>query len=118
MIEIDTLRASTAKGERVAAERSSASTRCVAAPLAPALMPQPDAGATGVAVLDPDAVFLNARRAQRLGMRLAPTATAARADAHRQRRLRVRGSVAAAGAALAVMDIAGAQAQLRRARPR
>lgn len=79
----------------------------VVAPLAPALLPRPaqDAPADRSAMLEPDAVFLNAQARQRLPgdtLRVqTPTGSAM---------LRVRGSVGAEGAALAVMDIAGAQA--------
>ena len=76
----------------------------VAGPLAPALMPRPTDGADRLAVLSLDAVFLNASAQQRLG-----------ADVRVQTprgavTLRTQGSIAAQGAALAVMDIAGAQA--------
>ena len=76
----------------------------VAAPLSPALMPLPAKPADRLALLQPDAVFLNAQARQRLGgdsLRVqTPTGTAT---------LRVLGSIAAGGRALAVMDIAGAQ---------
>jgi len=77
----------------------------VAAPLSPALMPRPADGADRLAVLAPDAVFLNASAQQRLGANVrvqTPRGTLA---------LRTQGSLAAQGAALAVMDIAGAQTQ-------
>ncbi len=84
----------------------------VAAPMSPALWPmlssadkanEPDR----LSLFDPDAVALNASARLRLGavdtLRLqTPTGIAA---------LRVHGSVAASGPPLAVMDIAGAQAQ-------
>ncbi len=77
----------------------------VAAPLSPALMPRPADTADRMAMLAPDAVFLNAQARQRLPgdtLRVqTPTGTV---------RLRVQGSIAAEGAALAVLDIAGAQA--------
>jgi len=77
----------------------------VAAPLAPALMPRPSNNANRMAMLEPDAVFLNAQARQRLPgdmLRVqTPTGTVT---------LRVQGSIAAEGAALAVLDIAGAQA--------
>ena len=76
----------------------------VAAPLSPALMPRPSNTADRMAVLAPDAVFLNAQARQRLPggtLRVqTPTGTVT---------LRVQGSIAAEGAALAVLDIAGAQ---------
>jgi putative ABC transport system permease protein len=77
----------------------------VAAPLSPALMPRPAEGADRLAPLDPGAIFLNPQARQRLGgasLRVqTPTGSTS---------LRVQGSVGANGAALAVMDIAGAQA--------
>ena len=76
----------------------------VAAPLSPALMPRPAKDADRMALLQPDAVFLNARaRASFPGDTLrvqTPTGVLA---------LRVQGTNAADGAALAVVDIAGAQ---------
>jgi putative ABC transport system permease protein len=77
----------------------------VAGPLSPALMPRPADGADRLAVLAPDAVFLNASAQQRLGDTVrvqSPRGTVT---------LRTQGSLAAQGAALAVMDIAGAQTQ-------
>ena len=84
----------------------------VAAPMSPALLPQlsaPDPAnePDRLGLFDPDAVALNAAARQRLGA----------ADALRLQTpngvvaLRVHGSVAAGGPPLAVMDIAGAQAQ-------
>ena len=78
----------------------------VAAPLSLALVPRPDAQADRLAMLDPDALFLNPAAQRRLG------------DAKLQRlqsgaqtvSLQVQGSVGAEGPPLAVMDIAGAQA--------
>ena len=92
----------------------SASTRCVVAALAPALLPRPADGADRSAVLDPDAVFLNAGRAA--------AASALRAGDTLQRAARPRAgarcawpaAVRAGGAPLAVMDIAGAQAAFGR----
>ena len=75
----------------------------VAGPLSPALMPRPADTADRLALLAPDAVFLNPTAQQRLGDRVrvqTPAGTTA---------LRVQGSIAAQGAALAVMDIAGVQ---------
>ncbi|MDB6000681.1 MAG: transporter permease, partial [Rhizobacter sp.] len=103
----------------------------VAAPLSPQLLPRPDAGVDRLAMLDPDAVFLNPaaqRLAQSAAAAASSPASAASADtpasspqgANPEARLRlqigtawtsldVRGSIAAAGTPLAVMDIAGAQ---------
>ena len=84
----------------------------VAAPMSPALLPKLSATDQAdepdrLGLFDPDAVALNAAARQRLGtadaLRLqTPNGTAT---------LRVHGSVAAGGPPLAVMDIAGAQAQ-------
>jgi putative ABC transport system permease protein len=77
----------------------------VAAPLSPALMPRPTEGADRFSLLDPGAIFLNASARQRL-----PAATVRLQTPAGSTPLRVQGSIAAGGAALAVMDIAGAQA--------
>ena len=103
VIELDTY-AIDAQGRRVALKIIGLDA-LVAGPLSPALLPRPDEGADRYAPLDPGAVFLNAQARQRFAGRSivvqTPTGTAT---------LRVQGSVAAPGAALAVMDIAGAQA--------
>ena len=81
----------------------------VAAPLSPALLPQLRKDADRFALFDPQAVFLNASARQTLG----EPADGARLRVQTPQgitELRVQGSVAAGGAALAVMDIAGAQA--------
>ncbi|MEO8021936.1 ABC transporter permease [Polaromonas sp.] len=92
-----------ANGKRVALRVVGVDALVVAA-LAPALMPVPSAGADRLALLSPDALFLNAAARQSLpdgqlhlqsGLNLLPA--------------RVAGSVAAGGAALAVMDIGAAQ---------
>ena len=102
VIEIDT-EAIDAQGRRVPLKIVGLDA-LVAAPLSPALMPLPAKPADRLALLQPDAVFLNAQARQRLGgdsLRVqTPTGTAT---------LRVLGSIAAGGRALAVMDIAGAQ---------
>src|SRR5258706_8870611 len=103
VVEIDTY-AFDARGERVPL-RLLGLDALVAAPLAPALLPRPDAGAGRFVPLEPDAVFLNAQARQRLGD--APTLRLQ--SAHGSVELQVHGSVAASGLALAVMDIAGAQ---------
>ncbi len=126
VIEIDTL-AFDAQGERVPLKVIGLDA-LVAAPLAPALMPRPDAGSDRMALLDPGAVFLNAEAQKRLGATMTqPPATAApksepaaSTPASVPVRIRVQtpsgaatlsvqGSVAVAGPPLAVMDIAGAQ---------
>jgi putative ABC transport system permease protein len=103
VVELDTY-AIDAQGRRVALKVVGLDA-LVAGPLAPALLPRPAAGAGRFALLDPNAVFLNAQARQRLAgssVRVqTPTGTAT---------LQVRGGIAAPGAALAVMDIAGAQA--------
>ncbi|HWI11952.1 MAG TPA: ABC transporter permease, partial [Burkholderiaceae bacterium] len=103
VIEIDTY-ALDAQGERVALKIVGLDA-LVAGPLAPALMPRPANDADRFALLAPDAVFLNAQARKRLaGARLrvqTPTGSTS---------LRVQGEIGAEGAALAVMDIAGAQA--------
>ena len=83
----------------------------VAAPMAPLLLPQPFAGSSRLAVLDPDAVFLNASARQSLGLAAAtsPSELQVRAGSGLQT-LRVAGNAAVGGAPLALIDIAGAQA--------
>ncbi len=78
----------------------------LAAPLSPALLPRPDAQADRLAVLDPEALFLNPAARRRLGE---PESLSVQSGAQTIA-LRVRGSVGAEGPPLAVMDIAGAQA--------
>ena len=104
VVDVET-QAITATGERVPL-RILGLDALVAAPLSPALLPRMDKGADRFAVFDPHVVFLNATARQKLGdgptIRVrTPTGTVT---------LRVQGSVAAGGSALAVMDIAGAQA--------
>ena len=98
----------------------------VAAPLSPALMPRLAFGADRFALLDPGAIFLNATAEQMLGSNALdgkpPDGKPPRGRPLRLQttngsvELRVQGSIAAGGtdgtggAALAVMDIAGAQA--------
>jgi putative ABC transport system permease protein len=81
--------------------------------IAPALMPQPAAGADRFALFAPGHVFLNAAARSVLG--LPPEAVGGATETVQLRsgaawqRLDVAGHVAASGAALAVMDIAAAQ---------
>ena len=79
----------------------------VAAPLSPMLMPRPGAQADRLAMLDPNALFLNPA-AQRLW---ADAATLQLQSGAQMVPLQVQGSVGADGPPLAVMDIAGAQAR-------
>ncbi len=83
----------------------------VAAPLSPSLLPRPFAGEARLAMLDPGAVFLNPAAQQALGL-TAPTAssTLRMVAGTGVISLHVAGTVDAGGAALALMDIAGAQA--------
>ncbi len=80
----------------------------LAAPLAPALLPQPAAGEARLAFLDPDAAFPNPAARARLG--LADGGRIALQAGPGYQHLRVAGSVAAGGTPLVLMDIAGAQA--------
>lgn len=103
VLEIDTM-AIDAQGQRVPL-RVLGIDALVAGPLAPALMPQPRQGADRLAMVDPQALFLNGPARQRLGdparVRLqAPAGVVERS---------VEGGVAAGGLAIAVMDIAGVQ---------
>jgi putative ABC transport system permease protein len=126
VIEIDTL-AFDAQGERVPLKVVGLDA-LVAAPLAPALMPRPNAGSDRMALLDPDAVFLNAEAQKRLvaaatqplaaaAPQSEPAASTAPSSPALVRvqtpngaiTLSVQGSVAVGGPPLAVMDIAGAQ---------
>jgi putative ABC transport system permease protein len=81
--------------------------------IAPALMPQPAAGADRFALFAPGQVFLNAAARTALGLPTEPPAgsreTVQLRSGDAWRRLAVAGHVAAGGTALAVMDIAAAQ---------
>ena len=81
----------------------------VAAPMTPALLPRLPQQAERFALFDPQAVFLNDAARRQLG-EPADGATIRVQSAQGVVALRVQGSIAAGGAALAVMDIAGAQA--------
>ena len=78
------------------------------AALAPTLLPRAAAGEGRFALLDPDAVFVNASARARL--QLSDGDMLALRAGPQWRALRVAGEVAAPGAPLLVMDIAGAQA--------
>ena len=108
VIEVDTV-AFDAAGERVPL-RIVGLDALIAAPLTPALMPRPDAGADRFAVIDPGALFLNPAAQRRFTANGALPATLRVQSGTASQRLDVRGSVLADGPALAVMDIAGAQA--------
>lgn len=103
VLEVDTV-AITPQGERVPV-RVLGIDALVAGPLAPALIPQPREGADRLALLDPQALYLNGPARQRLGEapRLRLQALAGVVE------LPVLGSVPAGGLAIVVMDIAGAQ---------
>ena len=79
--------------------------------LAPALMPQPSAGATAARLspLNPNAVYLNPAALQRLNLAAATQAEIELQSASGWRRFTVAGTVAAGGAPLVVLDIAAAQ---------
>ncbi len=110
VVELDTY-ALAADGQRVAL-RVLGLDMLVAAPLAPALLPQAFSGAARLAMLDPDTVFLNPAAQQALGVAgQAPSPTALRLLAGSSTHtLTVAGHVSAAGPPLALIDIAGAQA--------
>ena len=76
----------------------------VVAEVAPALMPQPSAGADRLALLAPGTVFLNPA-----AQRVVAGGTARLQSGLQLREVAVAGSVAAGGPPLAVMDIAAAQ---------
>ncbi len=79
-----------------------------AAPLAPALLPQPLDGADRFASFDPDAAFPNAAALAALGSGAAPD-TLQLQSGPGYVALRRAGSVAAGGTPVVVMDLAGAQ---------
>ena len=108
VIELDTF-AFDPSGERVALKIVGIDA-LIAAPLAPALMPRPTAGAQRLAMLAPDAIFLNARAQQRLGDAAQVRVQSSTGSVT----LNVQGSIAAQGGAVAVMDIAGAQSNFDR----
>lgn len=83
------------------------------AAIAPEWLPQPAAGASRTAVLDPALVYLNAAALAQLKLAVGDTLTLQQGLAG-TRALRIAGTVAAGGAPLAVIDIAGAQAHFDR----
>lgn len=102
-----------AAGERQVPMRVIGVDALVLPAIAPALMPQPAAGADRFALFAPGHVFLNAAARSALGLPAQAVAGAAETVQLRSgdawQRLGVAGHVAASGAALAVMDIAAAQ---------
>jgi putative ABC transport system permease protein len=105
VIEIDT-QARTATGERVPVKLLGLDALS-AAPVAPALMPRVNDGADRLALLSPEAAFLNGAAQQRFGN----PATLALRTPEGWATPQVQGSVAAGGPPLVVMDIAAVQAQ-------
>lgn len=108
VIELDAV-AFNPRGERVVLRVLGVDALVVAA-LAPDLMPQPSAGQPRLAMLEPDGLFLN--EAARLKLEAAGSGGE---DVQLQAGMTAitlpwRGRVAAGGAPLAVMDLAGAQA--------
>jgi putative ABC transport system permease protein len=85
----------------------------VVASIAPEWRPQPAAGASRTAALDPDLVFLNAAALARLNLAVGDTLTLQQGLVGGLA-LRIAGTVAAGGPPLAVIDIAGAQAHFDR----
>jgi putative ABC transport system permease protein len=106
VLELDTY-ARSAQGTRVALRVLGIDALSIAG-MAPSLLPRPAAGDGAFALLDPQRVFLNPRARELLGVKDGePLALRA---GPRWQSLDVAGDVPATGAALAVMDIAGAQA--------
>ncbi|MBC7996015.1 MAG: ABC transporter permease, partial [Rhizobacter sp.] len=103
VIEIDTY-AFDAQGRRIALRVLGIDALAVS-PLSPALMPRLAEGADRLALLEPDALFLNVQAQEQLGA--TKTLRLQTPGGHGQ--WRVQGSVAASGPPLAVMDLAGAQ---------
>lgn len=104
---------SLAGGERQVPMRVIGVDALVLPTIAPALMPQPAAGADRFALFAPGHVFLNAAARNVLGLptqaSVGTTETVQLRSGAAWHRLDVAGHVAASGAALAVMDIAAAQ---------
>jgi putative ABC transport system permease protein len=102
-----------ARGERQVPMRVIGVDALVLPTIAPALMPQPSAGADRFALFAPGHVFLNAAARNVLGLPTqandGTTETVQLRSGAAWQRLDVAGHVAASGAALAVMDIAAAQ---------
>ena len=107
VVEVDTY-AIPPSGRRIALKVVGVDALQVAA-VAPTLLPRAAAGNHRLIALDPDAIFLNPNAAQSLSAKPGDSVKVQHGLATVT--LRVAGQVAAGGAALAVMDIAGAQAQ-------
>ncbi len=107
VVELDTY-ALSATGERVALKVLGVDALRVAS-LAPALLPRAREGAPRLALLDPDAVFLNATAERRLAVAPGQALRLQAGTAFEPARLE--GRVMVDGPATAVMDIAGAQAR-------
>jgi putative ABC transport system permease protein len=105
VLDVDTY-ALSAGGRRVAL-RVVGTDALQAAALAPSLRPLPAEGQPRTAVLDPDALFLNAAARDRLGVADGDILRVQHGSATVA--LRVAGRVAAGGPPLAVLDVAGAQ---------
>ena len=105
VLEIDTYAA--APGGRRVPVRVLGVDTLLAAPLAPALLPQPAGGEDRLVFLDPGAAFPNAAAREQLG--LVDGGEVALQSGPGFQRLRVAGTVPAAGVATVVMDLAGAQ---------
>jgi putative ABC transport system permease protein len=106
VLELDTY-ARSARGERVALRVLGIDALSIGA-MAPTLLPRPAPGEGAFGMLDPQRVFLNARARELLGVKHGEPV--ALRSGPRWQSLTVAGDVAATGAALAVMDVAGAQA--------
>jgi putative ABC transport system permease protein len=109
LVDVDALALPTAPGTPRVALRVIGLDALVVGAIAPEWLPQPAAGESRTAVLDPRLVYLNAAALARLQLTVGDTLTLQQglAGAHA---LRIAGTVAAGGAPLAVIDIAGAQA--------
>ena len=106
VLELDTY-ARSASGQRVPLRVLGIDALSIAA-MAPTLLPRPAQGQSSFAALDPQRVFVNPRARELLGVKDGePLALRSGPSWHS---LIVAGDVATTGAALAVMDIAGAQA--------
>jgi putative ABC transport system permease protein len=113
LLDVDALALPAAPGAPRVALRVIGLDALVVAAIAPEWLPQPAAGASRTAALDPELVFLNAAALARLKLAVGDTLTLQQGLAG-GRALRIAGTVAAGGPPLAVIDIAGAQAHFDR----